>query len=67
MNTVSPLRAAGPRTQPAPTLDLPAELPGALCARGFNLIALPSKQNKADFRLVLIDWPQITVAPLIRT
>lgn len=53
MNFPSPLRAAAPRAIATSPLGPLADLSGTWNGSGFNLIALPNKQNNADFRLML--------------
>lgn len=53
MTINSPLRAAAPLQQTASPLGLLAELSGSWFGHGFNLIAVPNKQNNSDFRLIL--------------
>jgi hypothetical protein len=53
MNIKAPLRAARPRLQDASPLGLLADLEGTWSGNGFNLIAVPNKQNNTDFRLIL--------------
>jgi hypothetical protein len=54
MNIKAPLRAARPRLQDAASpLGLLADLEGTWAGNGFNLIAVPNKQNNTDFRLIL--------------
>jgi hypothetical protein len=47
------LRAAAPRTPSPSPLGQLADLPGTWHGSGFNLIALPNRQNGTDFRLLL--------------
>ncbi|MFZ6722411.1 heme-binding protein [Undibacterium sp. Ji49W] len=53
MNANSPLRAAAPSHQATSPLGFLSELEGSWSGRGFNLIAVPDKQNGQDFRLIL--------------
>lgn len=53
MTVYSPLRAAAPGNLNTSPLGLLAELEGSWSGRGFNLIAVPNKQNNGAFRLML--------------
>ncbi len=48
-----PLRAAAPRNEPDSPLGVLANLAGTWSGSGFNLIAVPNKQNGTDFRVML--------------
>jgi hypothetical protein len=48
-----PFRAAAPRNEPNSPLGLLADLAGTWAGSGFNLVALPNKQNNQEFRLLL--------------
>lgn len=53
MTAYSPLRAAAPSNLSASPLGHLAELEGTWSGHGFNLIAVPNKQNNTAFRLML--------------
>lgn len=53
MTAFSPLRAGAPRNPQQSPLGPLADLPGTWSGSGFNLIAVPNKQNNTDFRLIL--------------
>lgn len=53
MTAYSPLRAAAPGNLSASPLGFLAELEGSWSGHGFNLIAVPNKQNNSAFRLML--------------
>jgi hypothetical protein len=53
MNTPVPLRAASPRNVVDSPLGLLAELTDAWSGSGFNLVAVPDRQNGGEFRLIL--------------
>lgn len=50
---VQPMRATAPGAVISPPLGALAELPGVWVGEGFNLIALPDKQNGKTFRVML--------------
>lgn len=59
------LRAAAPRVPTPSPLGPLADLPGTWHGTGFNLIALPNKQNGTDFRLMLNSTTEIIQFDLI--
>lgn len=53
MTVIAPRRAAAPRHETDSPYGPLAQLAGTWVGNGFNLIAVPNKQNNSDFRLIL--------------